>query len=81
MSKSLNKYIAVFDYFDKALIVLSETSGRISVISFTRVIGILVGIASASFSLVFSWTIGKIKKLLKITRNKNKRHNKIFMPA
>ena len=42
MSKKLNKYIANFDYFDK--IVLSATSGAISIISFTSVIGVLVGI-------------------------------------
>ena len=28
MSKSLSKYIAYFDYFDKSLIVLSATSGN-----------------------------------------------------
>ena len=80
MIKKLSKYIAAFDYFDNTLIVLYGTSGRISIISFTSVIGVPVGIASASFSLVFSLTTGIIKKLLKITRNK-KKHNKIFMLA
>ena len=61
------------------LIVLSATSGGVSVTSFTSVIGVPVGIASASFSLIFSLTTGIIKKLLKITRNKKKKHNKIFM--
>ena len=56
MSKKLRKYIAAFDYFDKTLIVLSATSGEISIISFTSVIGVPVGIASASFSFVFSLT-------------------------
>ena len=56
MSKKLSKYISAFDYFDKALIVLSATSGGISIISFTSVIGVPVGIASASFSLTFSLT-------------------------
>ena len=37
------------------------------------------GIASASFSLVFSLTTGIIKKLLSITTNKKKKHNKIVM--
>ena len=41
MSKKLSKYIAGFDYIDKTLIVLSETSGGISSISFASVIGIL----------------------------------------
>ena len=72
MSKKLSKYIAAFDYFDKVLIVLSETSGGISIISFTTVAGVPVGIASENFSLVFSLTAGIIKKLLKITRTKKK---------
>ena len=48
ISKRLSKFIASFDYFDKSLIVLSVTSGGISIASFTTVIGIPVGIASAS---------------------------------
>ena len=54
MSKKLSKYIVVFDYIDQILIFLSEESGGISIISFTSVIGIPVGVASASFTLVFS---------------------------
>ena len=38
MSKKLSKYIVAFDYIDKTLIVLSATSGGISIISFTSVI-------------------------------------------
>ena len=40
-----------------------------------------VGIASASFTLIFSLTTGKIKELLNITRNKKKKHDKILMLA
>ena len=50
------------------------TSGRVSIISFTTVIGALVGIASASFTLIFPLTTGIIKILLIITRNKKKKH-------
>ena len=53
MSKRLSKYIASLDYFDKSLIVLSVTTGSISVASFATVVGCAVGIASASFSLAF----------------------------
>ena len=81
MSKKLSKYIAAVGFFDKTLIVLSATSGGISIISFTSVIGVPVEIANASFSLIFSLTTGIIKKLLKITRNKKKKHNNIFMLA
>ena len=81
MSKKLSKYIAAFDYIDKTLIVLSATSGGISIISFTSVIGIPAGIASVSFTLLFSLTTGIRKKLLKVTRKKKKKHNKIVMLA
>ena len=81
MSQKLNKYISAFDYFDKALIVLSATSGGTSIISFSSVIGAPAGIASASLGLVFSLTTGIIKLFLKITRKKKKKHNKIVMLA
>ena len=80
-SKKLSKYIATFDYFDKTLIVLSATSVGVSIISFASVIGVPVGIASASFTLVFSLTTGIIKKLLSIARNKKKKLNKILVLA
>ena len=80
-SKKLNKYVAVFDYIDQALIVLSATSGGVSIISFTSIIGAPVGIASASFTLIFSLTTGIVKKLLNITRKKKKKHDKILMLA
>ena len=54
MIKRLSKYITSFDYFDKSLIVLSITTGSISIASFATVIAAPVGIVSASFSLGFS---------------------------
>ena len=60
-SKKLNKYVTVFDYIDKILIVLRTTSGGVSIISFTSVVGAPVGIESASFTLIFSLTIGIVK--------------------
>ena len=81
IGKRLSKCIASFDYFDKPLIVLSITTSSISIASFATVIGAPVGIASASFSLAFSICRGIIKKLLKTTRNKKKKHNKIVMLA
>ena len=44
MNKSLSKYIASFDYFDKSLIVLSVATGSISIASFATIIGAPVGI-------------------------------------
>ena len=80
-SKKLDKYVAVFDYIDRALIVLSATSVGVSIISFSSIGGAPVGIASASFTLIFALTTGIVKKLLNITRNKQKKHDKIFMLA
>ena len=73
MSKRLSKYIASFDCFGKSLIVLSVTSGSISIAQFATVIRASVGMVSASFSLAFSISTGIKKKLLKITRNKKKK--------
>ena len=81
MSKKLSKYISFFYYFDKSLIVLSVTSGGVSIASFATVIGAPIGIASARLSLSFLLCTGLVKKLLKGTRNKKNKHNKIFMLA
>ena len=77
----MNRYVTIFDHKDKILIVLSATTGGISIISFTTTIGAPVGIASASFTLIFSLTTGIIKKLLDITRRKKKKHDQILMLA
>ena len=78
-SKTLSKCIASFDYFHESLIVLSATSGGISIASFATVIGASVGIAS--FSFAFSVTTGIVQKSLKITRNKKKKHSKTVVLA
>ena len=80
-SKKLSKYVTSFDYIDKVLIVLSATSGWVSIISFTTIVGASVGIASASFTLIFSLTTEIVKELLNITRNKKKKHDKILILA
>ena len=36
-SEKLSKYVAVFDYIDKALIILSAPSGGVSIILFTSI--------------------------------------------
>ena len=78
ISKKISKCISFFDYFDKSLIVLSVTSGDVSI---ATVIGALIGITSASLSLAFSLCTGLVKKLLKATGNKKKKHNKIITLA
>ena len=72
MSKKISKYISFFDYFDKSLIVLSVTSGGVSIASFATAIEAPIGITSASFILAFSLCTGLVKKLLKATRNKKR---------
>ena len=52
-SKKLSKYVAVFDYTDQALIVLSAPSSGVSVILFTSIVGASAGIASAILTLFF----------------------------
>ena len=53
-SKKISKYVAAFDYIDKALIVLSPASGGVCIISSVRFVGALIRIAGASFTLIFS---------------------------
>ena len=65
MRKRLSKYIAFFNYFDKSLIVLSVTTGSVSIASFATVIGAPVGIINASFSVAFSISTGLEKKTIK----------------
>ena len=43
--------------------VLNATSGGVSIISFTSIVGAPVGIASASLTLFFSLTTGIVKEL------------------
>ena len=80
-SKKLSKYVVAFDYIDKILIVLSKTSGGVCIISSVKVVGAPTGIAGPSFTLIFSLTTGIIKKLLSITRNKKKKHDKTLALA
>ena len=77
MSKKLSRCISFFDYFDESLIVLSVTSGSVSIASFATVIGAPIGLASASLVLHFHC----LQDFLKATRNEKKKHNKIVVLA
>ena len=70
--KKLNKYVTIFNYIDKILIVLSAASDGLSIISFSSVVGAPAGIANANFALIFSLANGIVTKLLDITRKKRK---------
>ena len=78
-SQKFKKYITAFDYMDKILVVLSATTGGVSIMSFSSVIGAPAGIASASFTLIFSLATGIVKKLLDITRKKRRKYDKILI--
>ena len=79
--KKISKYIVAFDYADKLFITLSALFGTLSIASFATVVGIPVGIAGASLTLIFTITAGVVKTLLNITRKKKKKHNKIIILA
>ena len=77
----MSKYTAALDYTNKTLIVLSATSGGLSIFSFTSVVRIPVGVINGSLTLVFSLTTGIMKKLLKETRKKKKKLSKTIILA
>ena len=77
--KKLSKYVTAFDFIDNTLIVLNATSSGVCIILSAIVVGAPVGITSLIFTLNFSLTARTIKKLLSITRNKTKEHDKILM--
>ena len=60
---------------------LSIVTISISIASFATLIRVPVGLIGASCGLTFSITSGFVKKFSKTIRNKNKKPNKITMPA
>ena len=79
--KKLNKYLVSFDYLDKIFIILSASFGTLSIASYASVVGIPAGITGASLTLVFTIGTGISKSLLKLTKKRKKKHNKIIVSA
>ena len=79
--KKLNKYLVSFDYLDKIFITLSASFGTLSIASYASVVGIPAGITGASLTLVFTIGTGISKSLLKVTKKRKKKHNKIIVLA
>ena len=79
--KKLNKYLVSFDYLDKIFIILSASFGTLSIDSQATVIGIPAGITGASLTLIFTIGTGISKSLLKVTKERKKKHNKIIALA
>ena len=79
--KKLNKYVVSFDYLDRIFIALSESFGTLSIASHATVIGIPVGIAGSSLTLILTISTGVNKSLLRVTKKRKKKHNKIIALA
>ena len=77
--KKFKKYLVSFDYLDKIFITLSASFGTLSVASYSSVVGIPAGITGASLTLVFTIGTGISKSLLKLTKKRKKKHNKIVI--
>ena len=81
MLKKISKYIVAFDYADKLFITLSASFGTLSIVSHATVLGIPVGIAGASLTVIFTIKTAVVKKILNIARKKKKKHKKIITIA
>ena len=79
--KKLNEYIVTFDYLDKIFITISASFGTLIIASHVTVVGIPFGITAASLTLIFTIGTGISKSLLKITKKRKKKHNKIIALA
>ena len=65
--KKLNKYLVSFDYLDEIFITLSASFGTLSIAS--------------QATLIFTIGTGISKSLLKVTKKRKKKHNKIIALA
>ena len=79
--QKLNKYIVSFYYLDKIFITLSASFSTLSIASYATVIGLPIGIPSSSLTLIFTIDTGISKSLLKVTKKRKKKHNKIIALA
>ena len=76
--KKLNKNLVSLD---KIFITLSASFGTLSIASYAAVVGIPVGIASSSLTLIFTIGTGINKSLLQLNKKRKKKHNKIITLA
>ena len=70
--EKLNKCIVPLDYLDKILITSSASFGTLSVTAHATVLGIPLGITSASLTLLFIISTGINKSLLQLTKKRKK---------
>ena len=79
--KKLHKYRVSFDYLDKIFIALSASFCTLSIASYASVVGTPAGIASSSLTLIFTIGTGISQSLLKVTKKRKMKHNKIIALA
>ena len=60
---------------------MAASFSTLSIASYAAVIGIPVGIADSSLTLIFTISTGINKSLLKVTKKREKKHNKIIALA
>ena len=60
---------------------MSASSGALSIASYASAVGTPAGIAGFSLTLVFAIGTGISKSLLKVTKRRKKKHNKIIALA
>ena len=77
ITKKLNKYLVSFVYLDKIFITLSASFSTLSIASYATVLGLPVDIAGSSLTLIFTISTGINKSLLRVTKKRKKKHNKI----
>ena len=71
-----------FDYLDKIFITLLASFGTLSIAaSHATIVGIPVGIAGSSLTLLFTIRTGINKTLLQLAKKRKKKHNKIMALA
>ena len=79
--KERKDIIKKLNYLHKIFIALSASFGTLSIASYPLVVGTPAGIAGSSLILIFTIGAGISKSLLKITKKRKKKHNKIIALA
>ena len=69
----INKYLVFFDNVTQIFYTLSPSFGTLGIASQATVVGIPVGIAGASLTLIFTITTGISKKIVKYYKKKRKK--------
>ena len=83
----LDKINKIRDYFNneikerKDIIKKLNKFGTLSIASYASVVGTPAGIAGSSLTLIFTIGTGISKSLLKVTKKRKKKHNKIIVLA